>query len=354
MLWGSKFTRFLLVCTLLALLAAWLPAATAQASPELEIALNFEVIAVKGDESVTIRTKDFPMRTKFNVLMDVAGEKGIDGIQAAEFDSGKGGAVEGTFPIPKELHGKIILAIRLESTDGYYAGYNWFFNRTMVVTTPDPNKKPEISFLNVKQNTSLTVAAKNLPAAANFRVRIGPAATFYRDYVHLDPVESAADGTLKFDVQLPKVIQEKNAENMMIRVDGGGMYAYAIYKNVDGGTAVSPGSLYKAVDCKIINLNPIPQQDPNGDFDVVWTIQNTGTREWTNDHVMFVWLGGEKMHKYEDKYPLDYNVKYGKVIEFAIDMTAPEAAGWHTTIWAVKDVVNNQVLCKAPVTMSVK
>ena len=349
MLWGSKISRVLLVLILLLLC---LPAPVI-ARPPAAVTVNFEVIAVKADESVTIRTKDFPIKTKFTVLMDVAGYRAVDGIQAAEFDSGKGGKVEATFPIPAELKGKVILAIRLESKDGYEA-YNWFFNRTMLLATPDPNKKPEIAFANVKKNTSAAISGKNLPASTTFTVRIGPALTFYRDYVHLEKVTSAADGSLNFSAQLPKALQDKNAENIMVRIDGGGTYVYSIYQNIDGGKVVQPGALYKAVDCKILSINPIPQQDPRGDFDVVWLIQNTGTREWTNDHVMFVWIGGEEMHKYEEKYAMPYSVKFGKVIEFAVDMRAPEISGWHNTIWAVKDVVNDQILCKLPVSISVK
>jgi len=343
--WGSRFSRILLALILLVLC---LPVPVNAA-----VTVNFEVIAVKADESVTIRTKDFPIKTKFTVRMDVAGERAVDGIQVAEFDSGKGGKVEATFPIPGELKGKVILAIRMDSKDGYEA-YNWFFNRTMVLATPDPNRKPEIAFSDVKKNASAVISAKNMPVNTTFTVRIGPAVTFYRDYVHLEKVTSAADGTLKFTAQIPKALQDKNAENIMVRIDGGGTYVYSIYQNIDGGKVVPPAALYKAIDCRIININPIPQQDPRGDFDVIWTIQNTGTREWTNDHVMFVWIGGEEMHKYEDKYPMAYDVPYGKVIEFAIDMRAPETPGWHTTIWAVKDVVNDVILCKAPVSMSVK
>ena len=44
-------------------------------------------------------------------------------------DSGAGGSFEVTYDIPSGLTGYDIIAIRLDSANGYYYSYNWFYNK---------------------------------------------------------------------------------------------------------------------------------------------------------------------------------------------------------------------------------
>jgi hypothetical protein len=310
------------------------------------------VIAVKRDESVTIRTRDFPQRTKFTARMEMAGKKTLKGTVVGEFDSGQGGAIEQTFKIPDELKGKILLALTIQSADGYEA-YNWFFNDNLVNTQPDPKAKPAVDFLDAKKGVSVNVEAKNLPANTSFWVRVGPYEGFYSKYTFMNLVRSDVNGTAKFPVQLPANVQK--TEYIMVRLDGGGMYAYNVYQNVDGGKAVPLTQINKVVECQIVSINPIPALKPREDFDVIWTVQNTGLKDWEMQHVIFHYLGGEKMHKYEDKQTLPSTIKRGEVHEFVLDMRAPELPGWYKATWLVEQVANTQKnLCKLSVTVAVQ
>ena len=86
--------------------------------------------AVVKDTSVTISGSNFPADQTFKVTMGEYGKKGIGGIEAGSYESGKGGDFTQTFDIPKELAGSYRIAIRLETSDGMFYSYNWFFNNT--------------------------------------------------------------------------------------------------------------------------------------------------------------------------------------------------------------------------------
>ena len=66
------------------------------------------------DNTVTIRTNNFPADRTFIVMMGKYGTLGIGGIEVATTDSGAGGSFEATYTIPAELLGQSRIAVRLE------------------------------------------------------------------------------------------------------------------------------------------------------------------------------------------------------------------------------------------------
>lgn len=352
MLWGSRLYRSFLAFLLLNIIIFSFPQA-AVARPAPAVTVHFDVIEVKRNTSVTIRTKDFPLRTKFVAKIGQAGKKVFTGEVVGEFNSDKGGVLEQTFPIPEALKDVIILGLRIESADGYEA-YNWFFNQNAARVTSDPNAKPLVDFTDAKKNTSVTVQAKNLPPNTPFWVRVGPYEGFYSKYAFRDLVTTGADGSVSFPLELPP--SAKDAEHIMVRMDGGGMYVYNIYKNIDGGKAVPLSEVVKVVECQVVSINPIPALEPREDFDVIWKVQNTGLKDWEKEHVMFLFAGGTEMHKYADRQTLPYTIKRGWVHEFVVDMLAPSEPGWYTTTWWVKNVAEGQQkdICKLSVSVFVK
>ncbi len=92
---------------------------------------TFSISAVVRNESVTIVTNNFPANDNFNVLMNVYGTLGVNGIFVDTLPSGDGGSITETFLIPADLIGLAKIAIRLESNKGTgYYSYNWFYNNT--------------------------------------------------------------------------------------------------------------------------------------------------------------------------------------------------------------------------------
>jgi hypothetical protein len=348
---GSLFYRTLSLLGLISLLALMIPQVVS-AAPLRAVTVNFVIVSVKEDESVTVRTTDFPVRTSFTVIMGKATKKAVGGEVSTDFNSGTGGKQEFTFPIPEKIKGTAIIGVRIESKDGY-ASYNWFFNRTQTLITQESGLKPTLTFSEVKKNTTVTVEATNLPPSTQFRVRVGPHYTFYQNYIQVEEVRTDEKGTARFTIPLGKNVMD--AEFIGVRMDGASKYVYAAFGNADGGKVVPPGQLVKVNTCALLYINPIKALDPREDFDVVWTIQNTGLFDWTTDHYFFKWRGGEEMHKArtEGKMFLRYAVQRGWTYDLAVDMLAPETPGWHTTTWALVNY-KDETLCTFKVTLSVK
>lgn len=329
---GSPLTLYRNIFIIVLLLTLLFPKATYAAS-ERAITVKFEIASVKIDESVTIRTVDFPVRTKFTVVMGKATNRAVDAEYSTEFTSGNGGEQEFTLPIPEKLKGIRILGIRIESKDGY-AGYNWFFNRTQNALIPDASLKPDMSFLDVMKNTSVGVEATNLPPNTLFRVRVGPHNTFYQNYVSVNMVTTDSTGSVKFNIDLGANV--KDVDYITVRMDGGSKSLFSTFKNVDGGKEATANELVKIVPCTLLYINPIPSLAPREHFDVVWTIQNTGLEDWDQRRFLFKFRGGEEMHKYpEGKVFLNYTIQRGWTFDLAVDMIAPETPGWHSTTWAL-------------------
>ncbi len=91
---------------------------------------TFLVTAVVKDDSVTIKTDNFPKDVDFKVTLGLYGTKGVGGTLVTTTNSGDGGVLELTYDIPGGLAGLDRIAIRLEATSGGYFAYNWFWNNT--------------------------------------------------------------------------------------------------------------------------------------------------------------------------------------------------------------------------------
>lgn len=91
---------------------------------------TFSIAAVVKDVSVTINANNFPAGQTFTVKMGEYGTQGIGGIVVDSVASGSGGSFTKTFAIPAALAGRYKIAIRLETSNGYYYAYNWFYNNT--------------------------------------------------------------------------------------------------------------------------------------------------------------------------------------------------------------------------------
>ncbi len=90
---------------------------------------TFEILSVVRDKRVTIQADDFPSQTRFVVTMGKYGTKGIGGFEVTTTETGSGGSFKAAYSIPYALRGDDQIAIRLQSSSGYYS-YNWFYNNT--------------------------------------------------------------------------------------------------------------------------------------------------------------------------------------------------------------------------------
>ena len=104
------------------------PAPPTPVPPASFIIPTFTIAAVVRDQSVTIKAVNFPLNQTFDVLMGPIGTKGINGTKATLQNSGAG-AFTATYNIPANLKGSALIAIRLQSSSGFFS-YNWFFNNS--------------------------------------------------------------------------------------------------------------------------------------------------------------------------------------------------------------------------------
>jgi hypothetical protein len=87
------------------------------------------ISSVVRNSSVTIQTANFPANTDFQVLMGPMGTRGY-GYHVTTFNSGAGGTMSLTFPIPPQLYGSHQISIRTQNLWSGYFSYNWFYNNT--------------------------------------------------------------------------------------------------------------------------------------------------------------------------------------------------------------------------------
>ena len=154
---------------------------------------TFTIIAVDEDDTVTIKTANFPAGDSFTVTMGAYGTLGIGGTVVGTQSSGAGGSFTATYNIPNSLKGSTKIAIRLQSpTSGYYS-YNWFWNNDHPDPTPVPgstpvtpapsttwgyppagkNTIPNTSVTAVVTDTNVTVTGSNFTTNDVYQVYIG-------------------------------------------------------------------------------------------------------------------------------------------------------------------------------------
>jgi hypothetical protein len=93
---------------------------------------TIKICQVVRDGTVQFQTANYPANMNFTVTMGPMGTQGILGYPAGTFNSGSGGMVRFTIPIPDGVKGLSQIAIRAQGSP--YFSYNWFWNST---TTAD-------------------------------------------------------------------------------------------------------------------------------------------------------------------------------------------------------------------------
>lgn len=95
---------------------------------------TFRVCGVVQNQTVTIKTANFPPNQTFTVTMGPFGTQGIGGTVVGTLNSGAGEQLSPTFNIPAQLAGSYRIAIRLQTAGANpFFAYNWFFNNTATV-----------------------------------------------------------------------------------------------------------------------------------------------------------------------------------------------------------------------------
>jgi hypothetical protein len=199
---------------------------------------TFKILDVDKDNTVTIRTNNFPADHTFTVLMGKYGTLGVGGIEVDKTDSGKGGAFDATYDIPDELKGDRRIAIRLESTDGFFA-FNWFWNNTAATSSSSSSSSsstttytgiPTFSISSVVRDDSVTITTNNFPPGEAFTVRMGDFGTAGIGGIVVDTTNSGSGGSFTATYAIPAAL--KGSSRIAIRMDSpGGFFSYNWFWN---------------------------------------------------------------------------------------------------------------------------
>lgn len=194
---------------------------------------TFSILSVVQDDKVTIKTNNFPAGLDFTVRMGAYGTLGVGGVVVATTNSGAGGVIEATYAIPDALKGSYQIAIRLESSAGYYA-YNWFYNNTASGSSGTGGSGytgiPTFSIVSVVRDDKVTVQTYNLPPSQDFKVRMGPYGSLGIGGIEVTTINSGAGGAQSLTFTIPAALY--GSSQIAVRMESGaGYYAYNWFYN---------------------------------------------------------------------------------------------------------------------------
>ena len=212
---------------------------------------TFRIIAVDRNQTVTVKTNNFPPGKRWVVRMGPIGTRGINGYRIESFDSTEGGNFERTFDIPAALAGSAQIAIRMDATTGGWFAFNWFFNTNAgpVATntpgpsptpgptrTPRPTKTPvytgipTFSISSVVRDKTVTIHTKNFPRDMEFTVLMGAMGTRGVNGIEVKTINSGAGGAFDATYDIPAALH--GSHQIAIRLESNsGYFAYNWFYN---------------------------------------------------------------------------------------------------------------------------
>ena len=192
------------------------------------------ILSVEEDKEVTVKTHNFPKDKTFEVLMGYMGTKGIDGIEVTTFDSGEGGEFTKTFEIPEKLKGEYRIAIRLQTPDGHFYAYNWFYNNTTDAGTGKPGGYvgiPTFFIESVEEDKTVTIKTHNFPADIEFKVLMGKMGTKGVGGIEVTTINSGSGGEFTETFDIPDALKGDYQIAIRLEAKSGGYYAYNWFYN---------------------------------------------------------------------------------------------------------------------------
>lgn len=190
---------------------------------------TISITSVETDNAVTVQTHNFPADKEFVVLMGKMGTRGVNGIEVTRIDSGDGGSFTETFDIPEELQGDYQIAIRLQTPDGIFYAYNWFYNNT---EQPEVYTGiPTFTITEVVEDESVTILTNNFPADYDFDILMGKMFTRGINGIYVTSVNSSAGGELTGTFSIPEELFGEYRIAIRLQSTEDGYYAYNWFYN---------------------------------------------------------------------------------------------------------------------------
>ena len=220
-------------------------------------ALTIPTTAIQGvtqNDKVTIVTYNFPANLNFEVRMGIFGTKGVDGILIGMINSGAGGTLKLTFPIPTALYAESTIAIRLESTYGGYYAYDWFYNSDYGshdggVPIEELALGAAITASAVDPGETVTIKATNLPTSEDFTVLMGLYGTQGLGGVEVGTVNSGTAGDLTETFDIPASLADEEKLAIRFQSEDSSLVLHTWFVNAAGvsGGMINPVITYTGI-----------------------------------------------------------------------------------------------------------
>ncbi|MDY6872667.1 MAG: hypothetical protein SVR81_01695 [Chloroflexota bacterium] len=209
---------------------------------------TFEIQGVTEGDKVTIVTANFPANYNFTVRMGYLGAKGVNGILVGTVNSGAGGSLKWTFPIPTALQDESAIAIRTDSTYGGYYSYNWFNNTTFGshtggIPVDDEAVGAAVIVTNVEPGEYVIVQATGLPEDEAFDVLMGKYGTLGLDGIEVETVNSGDDGDFVANFDIPPSLQDEAKIAIRYESRDSSLVLYTWFENLAAGSGGAGGEV---------------------------------------------------------------------------------------------------------------
>lgn len=104
-----------------------------------------------------------------------------------------------------------------------------------------------------------------------------------------------------------------------------------------------------AYACTLLSTSPATDTkfNLNADFDAVWKVKNSGSKDWEIGYLDLKYVSGTKMQTVADIFDVSTFVAKDGELTLVVDMRAPSTAGKYTASWVL--VMEGNTLCTLPV-----
>jgi hypothetical protein len=200
-----------------------------------------DIVSVTTGESVTVSTSNFPANNTFYVYMGFNGTYGINGYLVSKLTTGEGGSFKAKFPIPEELAGEDIIAIRFESvTDSKYFNYNWFYNdsaadnsASYTGTTPTylPVGFPTFDITAVDKGKTVTIRTRYLPPQTRYAVMMKKGDSSVYTWYEVAGIETGEGNVLTVTFNIPEELRYFEKIAIKLYDINTGFVTYNLFEN---------------------------------------------------------------------------------------------------------------------------
>ena len=126
-------------------------------------------------------------------------------------------------------------------------------------------------------------------------------------------------------------------------------FLVAVFVLQPSSIAQASGGTYK---CEFVKQTPADYTvfAPKAQFDMYWTLKNTGTATWTGIQLVFV--SGRAINTYPAPFALTSTTPPGQRLKVGVDMMAPKLPGTYVTNWGLAK--NGVVFCRFYLILTVR